>query len=192
MTERFSDSKVSFSQSTDLEMLEKQLDFLRNDRQKLLHESRHAIEQQSNTNHDLRQMMKTYKSEAEACRKDVLLKERSLQMALTQLTSAKEDNKRLNYELSKLRRKHSQDIKIERDKILHSTHQSSYEELQLTKAQLDATRDMLVKEQDHRHREHLQHEVDMDTERRKCSDLELTIDTPVSYTHLTLPTILLV
>ena len=89
--------------------------------------------------------------------------------------------------------------------ILHSTHQSSYEELQLTKAQLDVTRDMLVKEQveimlvfilssmmlsnlvaqlslrhhiqEHRHREHLQHERDMDVKQRKCEDLELRIDT---------------
>ena len=69
-TEKLSlDCKTSFAQSTDFEMLEKQLDFLRNDRQKLLQESRVAMEQQCDTNHDLRQMMKTYKSEAEACRK---------------------------------------------------------------------------------------------------------------------------
>ena len=173
-----SSSKLTvLTQSLDFEMLEKQLDYLRNDRQKLMDESRHALEHHSSTNHDLRHMMKTYKGEAEACRKDVLLKERSLQMALTQLTTAKEDSKRLNYELSKLRRKHSQEIQVERDKILHSTHHSSYEELQLTKAQLDATRDMLMKEQEHRHREHLQYETDMDLERRKCNDLELTIDT---------------
>ena len=47
----------------------------------------------------------------------MLLKERSLQKALTQLTSVKEENKRLNYELSKLRRKHSHEIQIEREKV---------------------------------------------------------------------------
>ena len=62
-------SKVSFSHSSDFETLEKQLDYLRNDRQKLLHESRHAMEQQCDTNRDLRRVMKAYKGEAEACRK---------------------------------------------------------------------------------------------------------------------------
>ena len=62
-------SDGSFSPSSDFEILEKQVDFLRNDRQKLLNESRLAMEQQCDTNRDLRRVMKAYKCEAETCRK---------------------------------------------------------------------------------------------------------------------------
>ena len=43
-------------------------------------------------------------------------------MALNQLMSVKDENKRLNYELSKLRRKHSQEMQAERDKVVAFTY----------------------------------------------------------------------
>jgi hypothetical protein len=106
---------LNVSQSFDLERLEKQVDFLRSDRRKLEQHSRTQISSQSDHIADLKTLVRQYKSEYDLMKKDAMDKERALQLSVLQIGAIKEENKKLVYELSRSKRQHSLQLKIEKD-----------------------------------------------------------------------------
>jgi chromosome segregation ATPase len=91
---------------------------------------------------ELKSLVSKHKQESEGAKKDLIEREKSLQLALFQITSLKTENKKLTYEIEKIKRKHTQDSRADQEAKGKASKYGA-EEIRALNAKCDTLREEL-------------------------------------------------